>query len=94
MSAVLIDGMPIAGVDGTLKWRMRGTAAEANARAKTGALDSVRGLSGYVRDRDGHTIVFTLLVNGFETRGSEARAIEDLIVEQLALFSLTPPSAP
>jgi D-alanyl-D-alanine carboxypeptidase/D-alanyl-D-alanine-endopeptidase (penicillin-binding protein 4) len=73
---------------------MRGTVAEGNARAKTGALDAVRGLSGYVRDRDGRTIIFTLLVNGFEARGSEARAIEDLIIEQLALFSVSPPLAP
>jgi D-alanyl-D-alanine carboxypeptidase/D-alanyl-D-alanine-endopeptidase (penicillin-binding protein 4) len=93
-SDVLIDALPIAGVDGTLRWRMRGTVAEGNARAKTGALDAVRGLSGYVRDRDGRTIIFTLLVNGFEARGSEARAIEDLIIEQLALFSVSPPLAP
>lgn len=88
---VLIDAMPIAGVDGTLEWRMRGTAAEANARAKTGALSSVRGLAGYVRGRDGHGIVFTLFINGFEARAVEARAVEDLIVEQLALFSLERP---
>lgn len=82
----LIDALPIAGVDGTLEWRMRGTAAENNARAKTGSLEAVRGLSGYVRSRDGQTLIFTLLVNGYDGSGSAARAIEDLIVEQLALF--------
>ena len=93
-SDVLIEAMPIAGVDGTLQWRMRGTAAEGNARAKTGALDAVRGLSGYVRDRDGRTLAFTLLINGFEARGSESRVIEDLIIEQLALFTVSPGSIP
>jgi PBP4 family serine-type D-alanyl-D-alanine carboxypeptidase len=83
---ILIDALPIAGVDGTLEWRMRGTAAENNARAKTGSLEAVRALSGYVRSRDGQTLIFTLLVNGYEGPGSAARAVEDLIVEQLALF--------
>lgn len=82
----LIDALPVAGVDGTLEWRMRGTAAEGNARAKTGTLEAVRGLSGYVRSRDGQTVIFTLLVNGFDGPASAARAVEDLIVEQLALF--------
>jgi D-alanyl-D-alanine carboxypeptidase/D-alanyl-D-alanine-endopeptidase (penicillin-binding protein 4) len=82
----LIEALPIAGVDGTLEWRMRGTAAENNARAKTGSLEAVRALSGYVRSRDGQTLIFTLLVNGFDGPGSAARAVEDLIVEQLALF--------
>jgi D-alanyl-D-alanine carboxypeptidase/D-alanyl-D-alanine-endopeptidase (penicillin-binding protein 4) len=86
----LIDALPIAGVDGTLEWRMRGTAAENNARAKTGSLEAVRALSGYVRSRDGQTLIFTLLVNGYEGPGSAARAVEDLIVEQLALFRRDP----
>ncbi len=83
---IFLDALPIAGVDGTLQWRMRGTAAENNARAKTGSLEAVRALSGYVDSRDGETLIFTFLANHYDAADSAARAIEDLVVEQLALF--------
>ncbi len=45
--------LPIAGIDGSLVNRMKGTAAEGNARAKTGSMSNVRALSGYVTTADG-----------------------------------------
>src|SRR5213075_2845664 len=47
---------PIAGRDGTLAARMKGTAAENNVRAKTGTMSNVRSLAGYVRTRDGERL--------------------------------------
>ncbi len=84
--AVWLEAMPIGAIDGTLRARMVGTPAAGNVRAKTGSLTSVRALSGYLTDGDGETIVFSLLLNGYDSPGDVAVAIEDLIVEQLALY--------
>ena len=62
-------GLPIAGVDGTIKRRMKGTAAEGNVRAKTGTLSHVRSLSGYVRSADGEMFAFSMLCNNHRTPG-------------------------
>lgn len=78
--------LPVAARDGTLRGRLEATAAEANARAKTGSLGGVRGLAGYVTDADGETLVFALLLNGYGVPGDVATGLEDLLVEQLALY--------
>jgi D-alanyl-D-alanine carboxypeptidase/D-alanyl-D-alanine-endopeptidase (penicillin-binding protein 4) len=62
---VFYDALPIAGVDGTIRTRMVGTAAAGNMHAKTGTLQFVRSLSGYVNDADGDRLVFSLLHNHF-----------------------------
>ncbi len=59
------DALPVAGVDGTLRTRMVGTPAAGNMHAKTGTLQFVRSLSGYVNDADGDRLVFSLLHNHF-----------------------------
>lgn len=60
------DALPIAGVDGTLKNRLKGTLAENNLRAKTGTLSSAASLSGFVRDAAGEELVFSIMVNNYE----------------------------
>lgn len=62
---VFYDALPVAGVDGTLRTRMVGTRAAGNMHAKTGTLQFVRSLSGYVTDLDGDRLVFSLLHNHF-----------------------------
>ena len=82
----LREALPIAAEKGTLAGRLQATAAGRNARAKTGSLGGVRALAGYVTDADEETLVFALLLNGYEAPGDVATALEDLIVEQLALY--------
>ncbi len=45
-----LAALPIAGVDGTLERRMKGTPAEGRVHAKTGSIAYVRALSGYVQN--------------------------------------------
>ena len=78
--------LPIAGRDGTLSNRMKGTPAEGNARAKTGSMTAVRGTSGYVAAADGEPLVFSILVNSYDSPGSTITAAEDAIVVRLAQF--------
>ena len=79
-------GLPIAGVDGTLERRMRGTAAEGNLRAKTGTLSGVSALSGFVDTRDGEHLAFSMLMQHFATEASRYRAVQDRIGQFLAEF--------
>ena len=79
--------LPIAGRDGTITSRMKDTRAEGNALAKTGSISNVRALSGYVRTRDGDTLVFSILANSFTIPAATVNWIADLAVETLANFS-------
>ena len=81
------DALPVAGIDGTLRRRMRGTLAEENARAKTGYISNARTLSGYVTTRDGERLAFSLMANNFQVPVGAVEYLQDLAVERLANFS-------
>lgn len=55
--------LPVAGVDGTLEGRLRGSAAQGRAWLKTGTLLDTRGLAGCVQTRGGRMIAVTLLAH-------------------------------
>jgi D-alanyl-D-alanine carboxypeptidase/D-alanyl-D-alanine-endopeptidase (penicillin-binding protein 4) len=78
--------LPIAGVDGTLAMRMKGTPAEGNARAKTGSFSNARALAGYVRSADGEHLAFAILANNFGAGAGRVEQIADAIVVRLAEF--------
>lgn len=81
------EALPIAGVDGTLRNRMRGTVAENNLRAKTGSLSSAATLSGYVTTAAGENLVFSIMVNNYP-EDTEVRALcIDPIAVLLASFA-------
>jgi D-alanyl-D-alanine carboxypeptidase/D-alanyl-D-alanine-endopeptidase (penicillin-binding protein 4) len=81
-----LAALPIAGVDGTLKSRMKGTPAEGNVRAKTGTLRWANSISGFVTTAGGEHLVFSLMLNRYyELR--PARGDLDTIVVLLAGFT-------
>ncbi|HEY4578382.1 MAG TPA: D-alanyl-D-alanine carboxypeptidase/D-alanyl-D-alanine-endopeptidase, partial [Savagea sp.] len=85
--AALENSLPIAGnpermVGGTLSNRMKNSAAQDNARAKTGSLSGVATLSGYVTSADGEPFIFSILIDHHIS--SEVTDIADALVIALA----------
>jgi serine-type D-Ala-D-Ala carboxypeptidase/endopeptidase (penicillin-binding protein 4) len=76
---VLRNALSIAGVDGTLRYRMTTGPARGVVRAKTGTLDGVSALSGYV-----HGLVFSVIINARRLSQTRAHLVEDGIAETLA----------
>ncbi|HEU4714082.1 MAG TPA: D-alanyl-D-alanine carboxypeptidase/D-alanyl-D-alanine-endopeptidase [Pyrinomonadaceae bacterium] len=79
--------LPIAGVDGTLRNRMKGTPAENNVRAKTGSLSSAASLGGYVTTAAGEKLAFTVIVNNYPSEVDPRATCIDPIAVLLASFS-------
>ena len=77
------DSLPIAGREGTVAYRMRGSAAEGRCRTKTGTLTGVSALSGYCFNRSGRKFAFSILMNGVSDTYS-ARAAQDRIAALVA----------
>ncbi len=84
---VFRDTLPIAGVDGTLRNRMKGTPAAGNLRAKTGTISGVASLSGYVTSGAGERLVFSIIINNYPEESSSRRSFIDSIALLLASFA-------
>jgi D-alanyl-D-alanine carboxypeptidase/D-alanyl-D-alanine-endopeptidase (penicillin-binding protein 4) len=85
---VFYGALPVAGIDGTLANRMKGTHAEANARAKTGFIAQARSLSGYVTSADGRLLLYSLLCNNWTVPVRAVERVQDNIVARLAGMSI------
>jgi D-alanyl-D-alanine carboxypeptidase/D-alanyl-D-alanine-endopeptidase (penicillin-binding protein 4) len=81
---IFYDALPIAGVDGTISSRMRGTQAQGNVHAKTGTVDKARSLSGYVTTADGRMLMFSFLCNNFTVANREVERVQDALLVKLA----------
>jgi D-alanyl-D-alanine carboxypeptidase/D-alanyl-D-alanine-endopeptidase (penicillin-binding protein 4) len=90
------QGLPVAGKTGTLADRMQRTPAAGRLRAKTGTLDKVSALSGFVTAAPGQAgtlaepLVFSLIMNGVTV--TDGVAIGNLLGEVLAAYPSVPPA--
>ncbi len=74
----LLPALPIAGVDGTLKKRMRSQFTRGNVHAKTGTLEGIVSLCGYCTAANGHRLCFSIINQGV-MHGSNGRAFQDKV---------------
>jgi D-alanyl-D-alanine carboxypeptidase/D-alanyl-D-alanine-endopeptidase (penicillin-binding protein 4) len=85
---VFYDALPIAGVDGTIRNRMKDTPAAGNLHAKTGTLDKARSLSGYVTTADGRMLLFSALANNYTVPTRRVDQVTDALGVRLATLRL------
>jgi D-alanyl-D-alanine carboxypeptidase/D-alanyl-D-alanine-endopeptidase (penicillin-binding protein 4) len=81
-----VSALPVAGHDGTLDTRMRGTILDDRVEAKTGTLANVRSLSGYLETTTGKHVVFAILVNNFIAPASQVDAIVERVLSIVAAY--------
>ncbi len=80
----LYNSFPIAGVDGSLEYRMKEGSAYNNVHAKTGTLSGVSSLSGYLHSKTGDLISFSINTQNFVGSARTARNFQDRICEILS----------
>jgi D-alanyl-D-alanine carboxypeptidase/D-alanyl-D-alanine-endopeptidase (penicillin-binding protein 4) len=91
--------LPVAGIDGSLQDRMKGTVAAGRIHAKTGSVEHVRTLSGFAETPSGRRLVFSFLSNNQGGKNHEAAdALNGLCVAMIEEFdagavTLTPARA-
>ncbi len=73
------ESLPLAGVDGTLKNMLKGTAAQGNLRAKSGTLSDARAYSGYVTTKSGQELVFSIIMNNYKYGREVTQRLEKLM---------------
>jgi D-alanyl-D-alanine carboxypeptidase/D-alanyl-D-alanine-endopeptidase (penicillin-binding protein 4) len=82
-----MSSLPVAGISGTLKNRLRKTPAQGAIHAKTGTLKGVRALSGYLDHPEYGTMVFSIIGNHSSSQGKALVKAIDEIVVRLSLLS-------
>ncbi len=82
-----ISALPIAGVDGTLKYRLRNVAWKVRAKTGTKSKEGVVALAGYVVSKDREPIAFVVMVNGHNGNTWKYREMTDRIVTALTRYT-------
>ncbi len=80
---LFMSALPISGIDGTLKARMKNSSAFGKVYAKTGTATAVSTLSGYLKTQRKHTLIFSIMVNGFVDLPDNYEDLQDKICATL-----------
>lgn len=76
---LFVASLPVAGIDGSLKNRLVEEPFRGHVRAKTGFINRVSALSGYVRTLSGGSLAFSILMNDFQASNAAMKEIQDNI---------------
>ena len=82
-----VNSLPVAGSDGTLALRMKGTPSEGKLRAKTGTMKGVSALAGYSNSADGEPLAFTMIMQNFIDSEQRVRDLQDRMAVLLSTSS-------
>lgn len=80
------SSLAVGGADGTLRRRFAGTAAAGNFHGKTGTVDQVSALSGYLKTAGGEELAVSFIVNGVPDTQKRISLIDSIVVD-LANFA-------
>lgn len=75
-----LASLPVAGVDGTLRNRFRGEPEAGRIRAKTGSINHVSGIGGYVRNLSDETLMVAVLINHQDAHRGSGTAIQNAVL--------------
>ena len=96
---MLARDLPVAGESGTLLDELRGTIAQGRVKAKTGSLDGVKALSGWVTPVQGQSpgnpllaspVVFSVVLNGLSEPVTNPAALTDRFAVDVAEYPQAP----
>jgi len=91
--SALASGLAVAGQTGTLATRFKGNPAAGRRRAKTGSLNNVTGLVGFVDAADDRTLEFALLANDLRDKSESGRVLQERVGAALVRYPDAPPPA-
>lgn len=78
-AAEYMSSLPLAGMDGTMRKRLKTTPLRGEAHIKTGTLNTVRAIAGFSRDSNGNTWVVVAILNDSRVGGTSSVLDEVLL---------------
>lgn len=84
---IFINSLPVSGLSGTLRKRLKEAPFKSRVKAKTGYIAGTSAISGYVETIDGYLLAFSILVNDFKVSNRNIKKIQDSICKVLVGYS-------